>query len=53
MEDENIFIFVDKFSDKNAFDFHCETDYIKRCFDEIIPKMSEYIKVSTNKEIMD
>ena len=52
IDDENIFIFVDKFVDKNAFDFHCETDYIKKYFDEIIPHISEYIKISMNKEIV-
>lgn len=51
IEDENIFTFVDRFSDQSAFDLHCETDYIKIHFDEIIPKLSEYIKLSVHKEI--
>lgn len=52
IEDDSIFTFVDKFANQNSFDLHCETDYIKQYFDEIIPKISEYVKITLHKEIM-
>lgn len=52
LENENIFTFVDKFANQAAFDFHCEADYVKIYFDEIIPALTEYVKIELYKEIL-
>lgn len=51
VEDENLITFVDRFKDMKAFNFHCETNYIKKYFDDIIPKLADDIKISLYKEI--
>lgn len=51
LDDPDIITFVDRFKNMDAFNFHCETEYIKKYFDEIIPNLSESIKISLYKEI--
>lgn len=38
-ENPNIFTFVDRFFDKEAFDYHCNQDYTIKYFDDILPQL--------------
>lgn len=51
IENPLIFTFVDRFKDQAAFDFHCEQDYIKRYFDEILPVLTEEIEFSICRDL--
>jgi len=45
-------VFVEKFKDQEAFDFHCGTPYIKRLLDEVAPALAESVTVTLCKEIL-
>lgn len=50
-ENPLIFTFVDKFKDNNAFEYHCEQDYTKKYFDDILPNLAESIEINTYHEM--
>ncbi|WP_440993532.1 putative quinol monooxygenase [Cysteiniphilum litorale] len=50
-EDPTIFTFVDRFANQAAFEYHCDQEYTKLYFDDVIPSLAESIKISTHKEI--
>lgn len=50
-ENPRKFTFVDRFRNHEAFLFHCEQDYTKRYFDEIIPSLVESMDITTHREI--
>lgn len=45
------FTFIDRFKDLTAFDFHCEQEYTKKYFDEILPSITESIEITLHNEI--
>jgi len=45
-------IFVEKFKSKEAFDFHCNTSYLKGFFDQVAPPLMEGVTVTLCKEIL-
>lgn len=51
LENTNMLTFIDRFKDQDAFDQHCEASYIKKYFDEIIPGLTDDIKISIYREI--
>ncbi len=44
--------FIEKYKSKEAFDFHCNTSYIKGFFDEVAPPLVESVTVTLYKEIL-
>lgn len=52
VEEQNVITFVDRFKNKAAFDIHCEMDYIKKYFDEIIPKLVDEMTITLHQEIL-
>ena len=50
-EDPSVFTFIDRFKDQAAFEFHCDQDYTKHFFDEVIPSLVDSMEISTHKEI--
>lgn len=51
VENPEIITFIDRFKDQSAFDFHCETEYIKKHFDEILPGLTDSIEITLHREI--
>lgn len=51
VEDPNMFTFIDKFKDKQAFDYHCETAHIVEAFDKLLPSLVEKMDLSIHHEI--
>lgn len=51
IENPNLITFVDRFTDMDAFNIHCEKDYIKKYFDNIMPTLTDSIKFSLHHEI--
>jgi quinol monooxygenase YgiN len=52
IENPNMFTFIDKFKDQEAFDYHCETAHVKEAFDILIPPLAENIDISVHHEII-
>lgn len=50
-ENPNIFTFVDKFKDQQAFDYHCQTAHVIEAFDHLIPPLVESMNITTHQEI--
>lgn len=50
-ENPNMFTFIDKFKDQEAFDFHCETSHIKEAFDILIPPLVNSMVITLHQEI--
>lgn len=50
-ENPNLFTFIDKFKDLDAFNYHCETSHIKEAFDNIIPALVESMNITLHQEI--
>ena len=46
------FTFVDRFKDKAAFDYHCETEYVKKYFDEIFPVLTDHLSFELHNEVL-
>jgi quinol monooxygenase YgiN len=44
--------FIEKWSDRGAFDEHCAMPYIKRYFDEVRPNLVETFEVKLYREIL-
>jgi len=44
--------FIEKFKSKEAFDFHCNTPYIKGFFDDVAPKLTDRVEVTIYREIL-
>jgi quinol monooxygenase YgiN len=52
IEDARTITFVEKFASQEAFDFHCNTPYIKEFFDTVPPKLVENVVVTLYKEVL-
>jgi quinol monooxygenase YgiN len=44
--------FIEKFKSKEAFDFHCNTPYIKGLFDMVVPALVEGTTVTLYHEVL-
>jgi len=52
IENPRSIVFVEKFKDQKAFDFHCNTPHVKRLLNEIAPALAESFAVTLCKEIL-
>lgn len=52
LENPNLFTFVDRFKDQEAFDYHCETPYIKEAFDNLIPPLIDAMEITLHHELL-
>ncbi len=52
IEDPRVIVFVEKFRSQKAFDFHCNTPYIKNFFDHVATPLVESFEVTLCKEIL-
>jgi quinol monooxygenase YgiN len=50
-ENPNMFTFIDKFQDQEAFDYHYEMVHIKEAFDNFIPPLVESMTITLHQEI--
>ena len=53
LENPNVFTFIDKFKNQEAFDIHCEAEYIKEAFDHLIPPLVKSMIITTHREILN
>jgi quinol monooxygenase YgiN len=44
--------FIEKYASQEAFDYHCNTPYIKEFFDTVPPKLVETVVVTLYKEVL-
>ena len=44
--------FIEKFASQDAFDYHCNTPYIKQFFETVPPKLVETFVVTLYKEVL-
>jgi quinol monooxygenase YgiN len=51
-DDPRWLTFIEKWSDRRAFDEHCAMPYIKRYFDEVRPELVETFEVKLYREIL-
>ncbi|MGO8786292.1 MAG: putative quinol monooxygenase [Terriglobia bacterium] len=51
-EDQGSITYIEKYKSKEAFDFHCNTSYIKGFFDEVVPPLMDGVTVTLYKEIL-
>ncbi len=51
-DDPSVITFIEKWRDREAFDLHCATHYIKHFFDEVRPHLVERFEVKLYKEIL-
>ena len=51
-DDERGITFIEKWKDKEAFDQHCATSYIKHYFDDVRPGLVERFEVKLYHEIL-
>jgi len=52
IEDSRTITFIEKFASKEAFDYHCNTPYIKGFFETVPPKLVEAVVVTLYKEVL-
>ena len=52
MDDDRGITFIEKWKDKEAFDQHCATSYIKHYFDDVRPHLVERFEVKLYQEIL-
>ena len=52
IEDPRTITFVEKFASQEAFDYHCNTPYIKEFFDTVPPKLVETVVVTLYREVL-
>jgi quinol monooxygenase YgiN len=52
IDDPRTITFIEKFASREAFDFHCNTPYIKGFFDNVSPKLVETVVVTLYKEVL-
>jgi len=52
IEDPRTITFIEKFASQEAFDFHCDTPYIKEFFGTVPPKLVETVVVTLYKEVL-
>jgi quinol monooxygenase YgiN len=52
VEDARRITFIEKWSDREAFDTHCQTAYIKHYFDDVRPQLVENFVVRCYEEIL-
>ena len=52
IEDPRTITFIEKFASQEAFDFHCNTAYIKGFFETVPPKLVETVVVTLYKEVL-
>lgn len=52
VDDPRWIAFVEKWTDKKAFDEHCATPYIKNYFDNVRPGLVENFEVKLYQEIL-
>jgi quinol monooxygenase YgiN len=52
IENPRAITFIEKFRSQEAFDFHCNTPYIKGFFDQVAPPLMEGVTVTLYKEIL-
>ena len=51
-EDPRQVAFIEKFTSREAFDFHCSTPYVKGFFEKVAPRLVESQTVTLYKEIL-
>jgi quinol monooxygenase YgiN len=51
-DDERGITFIEKWKNREAFDQHCATSYIKHYFDEVRPSLVESFEVKLYHEIL-
>lgn len=51
VDNHNLFLFVDRFKDMDAFNFHCQQEYTIKYFDHILPGLTESIEFNIYREI--
>ena len=52
IEDPRTITFVEKYASQEAFDFHCNTPYIKKFFDTVPSKLVETSVITLYKEVL-
>lgn len=52
VDDPRWVTFVEKWKDKQCFDEHCATDYIKNYFDNVRPNLVDNFEVKLYEEIL-
>jgi quinol monooxygenase YgiN len=52
IENPRTITFIEKFKSQEAFDFHCNTSYIKNFFDHTVPDLMESVVVTLYKEVL-
>jgi quinol monooxygenase YgiN len=52
IEDPRTITFIEKFASQEAFDYHCNTPYIKDFFDRVSPPLVETVVVTLYKEVL-
>ena len=52
VDDKNLITFIDRFADRAAFDHHCNTDYINKYFYDILPGLTDNIKITLYNELI-
>jgi quinol monooxygenase YgiN len=52
VEDARRITFIEKWKNREVFDTHCQTPYIKRYFDEVRPQLVENFEVKLYEEIL-
>lgn len=50
-DNPNIFLFIDKFKDMEAFNYHCAQSYTVEYFDNLLPGLTESMEFMTFNEI--
>lgn len=51
LENERVITFIEKFTSREAFDWHCNTPYIKTFFDQVAPPLMDAVTVTLYREI--
>jgi len=52
VDDKNVFVFVDRFKDQKAWDYHCTTEHAEKYFEKIFPELTESINYKIYKELI-
>ncbi|HXR24138.1 MAG TPA: putative quinol monooxygenase [Candidatus Binataceae bacterium] len=52
VDDERRITFIEKWNDKEVFDRHCATSYVKHYFDVARPQLVEWFEVKLYQEIL-
>lgn len=52
IDNSSTITFIEKFKSQEAFDFHCNTPYIKNFFDHTAPDLMDSVVVTLYKEVL-